>query len=111
MTTKTTGAEFWRFYNDKDYWPEGAWHDDTLILVNGKEVDDYTRENIPDDAQLVIDGGVVYLDEHGTSDTGFESFFRKWRKAQNIVFLSVEVPKDKLDAVKAAIKAARGKLA
>jgi hypothetical protein len=108
---RTTGAEFWRFYEDKTYWPEGSWHDDTSLTVNGKEVDDYTRENIPDDSKLVIEGGVVYLDERGNDDAGFESFFRKWRKAQDTEFLAVEVPKDKLGAVKAAIKAAGGKVA
>ena len=110
MSVKTNGLEFWTFYNDKDYWPEGAWHDDTVILVNGKEVEDYTRENIPDDAQVTIDGGVVYLDERGQEDTGFESYFKKWRKQQSTVFLSVEAPKDKLDAIKAAIKAAGGRV-
>lgn len=111
MTVKTTGAEFWAFYNDEGFWPKGAWHDDTLILVNGKEVDDYTRENIPDDAQLVLDGGVVFLDERGTKDTGFEAHFKKWRKGQNTAYLAVECPKDKLEAVKAAIRAAGGKVA
>jgi hypothetical protein len=106
---KTTGAEFWAFYNDKTFWPAGSWHDDTLIIVNGKDVEDYTPENIPDDAQLLIEGGIVYLDDQGRDDTAFESFFKKWRKTQNTVFLSVECPKDKVDAVKSAIKAAGGK--
>jgi hypothetical protein len=108
---KTTGAEFWRFYEDKNYWPAGSWHDDTLILVNGTEVDDYTREHIPDDAKLVIDGGIVYLDEEGRDDAPFESFFRKWRKAQSTVTIAVDCPKDKLDVIKAAIRAAGGRVA
>jgi hypothetical protein len=110
MTTKTTGAEFWRFYNDRNFWPEGSWHDDTLILVNGEEVGDYTRETIPDDAKVVIEGGIVYLDERGKDDVAFESYFRRWRRVQSTASLTVEVPKDKLEAVKAAIRAAGGKV-
>lgn len=111
MTVKTTGTEFWSFYNDTAHWPAGAWHDDTRILVNGAEVDNYTGDTIPKDAQLVLDGGVVFLDERGKDSTSFEGFFKKWRKANSTAFLSVECPKDKLEAVKAAIRAAGGKVA
>ena len=34
--------------------------------------------------------------------------FKRWRKKQSTVYLSVSVPKDKVDAVRAAIKAAGG---
>lgn len=107
---KTTGAEFWRFYNDDKFWPDGAWHDDTLVKVNGEVIDDYEPKNIPDNAQVLIDGGVIFMDEHGDENVAFESHFRKWRKAQDTESIVIECPKDKIDAVKAAIKAAGGKI-
>lgn len=110
MAIKTTGAEFWRFYNDDKFWPNGAWHDDTVMTVNGEVVDDYTRETIPDDAQVVVDGGVIFLDEGGDRSVNFDSHFRKWRKAQDTVSIVVECPTAAADAVKAAIKAAGGKV-
>lgn len=110
MATKITGAEFWAFYEDKTFWGDGVWHDDTCITVNGKEVTDYERTNIPDNAQLVIDGGVVYLNDGDEDGIAFESHLRKWRKLQKTTQIAVECPKDQLDAVKAAIKAAGGKV-
>jgi hypothetical protein len=38
-----------------------------------------------------------------------EGHFKKWRKAHSTAFIAVECPKDKLDAVIAAIVAAGGK--
>lgn len=110
MAIKTTGAEFWRFYNDDKFWPAGAWHDDTVMTVNGEVVDDYTRETIPDNAQVVVDGGVIFLDEDGDRYVNFDNHFRKWRKAQDTVSIVVECSTAAADAVKAAIKAAGGKV-
>lgn len=84
MAIKTTGAEFWRFYEDEKAWPEGAWHEDTVVKVDSEVVDDYTSELLPDTAQVVIDGGVIYMDEYGDKSAAFESHFRKWRKAQSM---------------------------
>ena len=36
--------------------------------------------------------------------------FRRWRKQQTTEYLSVEVPKDKADAVRSAITAAGGRV-
>jgi hypothetical protein len=110
MAIKTTGAEFWRFYNDDKFWPEGAWHEDTVVKVNGEPVEDYTRETMPDDALVVIDGGVIFLDADGDKSVNFDGHFRKWRKAQDTVSIVVECPTALADAVKAAIKAAGGKV-
>jgi hypothetical protein len=39
MATRTTGAEFKRFYKDRAFWPDGGiWHDDETVTVNGEEV-------------------------------------------------------------------------
>jgi hypothetical protein len=106
---KTTGAEFWAFYNDNTFWPEGAWHDDEVVRVNGEEMIDLEENNFPPEAKVEVEGGIVFLRENADEGPSFESYFKTWRKAQNTVFLSVECPKDKVDAVKAAIKAAGGK--
>lgn len=112
MTTKATGAELKAFYSDKAAWPgeDGdTWHDDELILVEGAKVEGY--ENIPDDAKVTIEGGVVFSKSwDDESAPSFETHFKRWRKTQNTAFLAVECPKDKLDAVKAAIRAAGGKV-
>lgn len=110
MAIKTTGAEFWRFYNDEKALPEGAWHEDTVVKVDGEVVEDYTRELLADSALVVIDGGVIYMDELGDRSVAFESHFRKWRKAQDTVALDVECPTSVLEAVKTAIKSAGGKV-
>lgn len=110
MAIKTTGAEFWRFYNDDEFWPDGAWHEDTVVTVNGETVDDYTREIVPDDALVVIDGGVIFLAADGNKTVNFDSHFRKWRKVQDTMSIVVECPTAVIDAVKAAIKAAGGKV-
>lgn len=39
MTAKTNGAEFKRFYADISIWPEDAYHDGVLVLVDGVECD------------------------------------------------------------------------
>ena len=39
-----------------------------------------------------------------------ESFFKKWRKKQNTATLIVECDLAKIDAMKAAVKAAGGKI-
>lgn len=107
---KTTGAEFWKFYEDEEFWPNGAWHDDTLLMVDGEEVTDYDKENIPMNSKVTLDGGIVFLGDSDDEGLSFESHFRKWKKTQTHVFLSVECHRDDLEKVKAAVKEAGGKV-
>jgi hypothetical protein len=118
MPTKTTGLELQAFYNDDDYWKnapgqaEGFWHEEIMLEVNGKEVpEDFSIANDlqPDDQVVIIDGTVLSSIPNVDAQL-FESFFKKWRKVQSIGYLAVEAPKDKLDAIKAAIRAAGGKV-
>jgi hypothetical protein len=46
MTVKTTGAVWNLFYADKTAWPEGSYHDDTLLAINGKEDPDGELEKL-----------------------------------------------------------------
>ena len=86
MTVKTTGAEFKRFYNDAEFWPEGVWHEDDVILANGEEVD--IIDDIPETAAVAITGGVVFGLEG--EEPSLEAWFRKWRKKQTTASFVVE---------------------
>jgi hypothetical protein len=46
----------------------------------------------------------------GRMGYSFTTLFKKWKKALTTVFMAVEAPKDKADAVKAAIKKAGGRV-
>lgn len=77
---KTTGAEFNNFYTDDEFWA-GAWHDDTLVFVDGVELADL--DDLPPAAKVVIDTGVVihqdaFGNEKSTED--LLKFFRRWKK-------------------------------
>lgn len=111
MTVKTIATEFKRFYNDEDLWPDGRWHEggEIIIKFDGQVIVDspsYRLLEMPDHAEVSITGGLV---QDGEKEFGtFEAYFEKWRKKQGITHLSVSVPLDKLEAVKAAIHEAGG---
>jgi hypothetical protein len=109
---KTTGAEWKAFNADNAYWAEFC-VDDEVITVNGHAVDEYSFDvdTLADADKVTVDGGWV-ADQARGSDKEFDlaTFFRRWRKQQSTEFLSVEVPKEKAAAVRAAIVAAGGKV-
>ena len=104
--TKTIGAVLKRFYDDETAWPDGAWHEDELLLVNGDEWDQGITE-IPDNAIVNISGGAVFGLPNG-GEPSLELHFRRWRLRQTTTTILVECDLAKLDAIKAAIKAAGG---
>ena len=104
---KTIGAEFKRFYDDETAWPDGAWHEDELLLVNGDEWEDWDIAEIPDNAIVKLSGGAVFDLPNG-GEPSLELHFRRWRKRQTLTTILVECDLAKLDAIKAAIKAAGG---
>lgn len=111
MAVKTTGYEFKRFYNDKNWWKEGTWHDAVVLLVDGEELDNQDEyDYILDSAKVVIDSGVVFLSETTDDGVAMDSYFKRWKKAQTVRSIVVEVDISKLDAVIAAVKAAGGKV-
>jgi hypothetical protein len=110
MATKTTGAEFKAFYEDKTFWPEDVWHEDEEVTIEGAATpEDFDLSSVPDAAKLVLANGYV-TNEDGDDLGSFEGYFRKWRKKQTTSFLAVEVPHEKVDAVKAAVIAAGGRV-
>lgn len=90
---KTTGALWKEFYNDEAFW-EGYYHDDTLILFDDVEVEEY--EDPSPDAVVKIESGYVYkTDDFFTShDLSLETFFKRWKKKQTTRTMVVTVDKD-----------------
>lgn len=116
MPTKTTGAEFKRFYNDESFWPndDGAtFHDEGVITIDGVVYEyglDPDNDPIPDDAEVIIEGGTVYGPNWDGDEPSLETYFKRWKKKQNTASFLVECDQSVLDAVKAAIKAAGGRV-
>jgi hypothetical protein len=108
---KTTGAEWKAFLHDDAYWGEWAFEDQCYI-VNGNSLGmDAHEDTFADTDAVKVDGGYVWDQAEGSEKTSpLSAFFSKWRKQQTTEFLSVEVPKEKADAVRAAIVAAGGKV-
>lgn len=110
MATKTTGAEWKRFYQDPAAWPDGWFHEDEEVTVNGVFDENADLTEVPDDAIVVVKGGIIYEGEYANGGKSVEGHFKKWRKAQTTQFLVVEVHKDKAGELKAVITAAGGKV-
>lgn len=114
MTAKTTGAEFKRFYGDNEWWPEGVYHDDELILVNGEAIEDLDAlERIPDEAEVRIESGSVMREPRegrvmGEEVMGLDTYFHRWRRAQSKRVVVLEVPIEDVERLKAMVKAERG---
>lgn len=103
MAVKTNGAEFRRFYNDPEIWVGSTYHDDTLILENGVEVEEY--DEISDEAIVTIECGTIFPEgDYSYRGEDMLAVFRKWKKSQNTAVLVIEFDKSKLDEISAHIK-------
>lgn len=106
---KTSGAMFKRFYNDDSAWPKDSWHEDEELLVNGEPIGDGSFDDIPDDAEVILSGGVVFGLPNGT-ETSMELHLKRWLKRQTTTVVLVECDHSAVDQVKAAVKAAGGRV-
>lgn len=124
MTVKCTGAEFLRFYNDKAWWFSEAdgtaeagdqtWWEDAEVTVSGEGVSEHEFDfdaNIKPNDVVTVSGGVVFGKVVGSKEPTVEAYLRRWLKAQSTKTVVIDCPKDKLDAILAAVKAAGGKVA
>lgn len=110
MSVRIPGIEWNQYYNDPTAWPEGAWHEEADIAINGITTDaDYDLSAVPLDATVVLYGGIVYL-PNGQEDLSLETHFKRWRKRQNTIWLLVEVTPNTLKAVRTAITQAGGRM-
>ncbi|HIH2744861.1 TPA: hypothetical protein ACYLN4_000527 [Burkholderia lata] len=101
-----SGAEFLEFYHDKSLWTEGTYHDDTLVIVDGVDWSgsDKDLSEIPASATVKIDCGiVVFPDGH---DEDLVDTFNRWKATRAAsTKLVIDVPQEKLDAVRSALAA------
>lgn len=119
MATKTSGTELKTFYADRDYWVvspdsngDDAWYEGLVLEVNGVEHGDEFSiiSDLENEDDVVIVTGDVFANREDFPSTSFETFFHAWRELQKTVHLTVAVPKEKLEAVQAAILAAGGSI-
>lgn len=55
---KMMGCEWKRFYADAEFWPDGAWHENEEITVDGEEPgDDFDLSSVPETAILTVSVG------------------------------------------------------
>lgn len=107
MSLKVTGAEWKKFYDDDTVWAGEAYQDDCLILVDGVNADEgegIDLSKISDTAKVEVCSG--YIVRH--TDDGDEHFdilkvFKAWSKKQNVVFVTLGVPKDRLEEFTALV--------
>src|SRR5690554_3431021 len=111
MSVKTTGAEIRAFLDDDKFWTQKgeSWAEEVEFEINGSVTYDLSPVTLNDNDQIKLVNGYVCMEQE-EEVVSLTTFFRRWRKTQTTTYLSVEVPKDKTDIVKAAIKAAGGKV-
>lgn len=111
MVTKTNGAEFKRFYLDGEFWPDGTWHEDELMTVDGEVIDGgIEAETLSDEARITIDGGCVFGPQFNENEPSLEGYFKRWKKKQTTVTFIVECDITTAESVKAAVKSAGGRV-
>lgn len=82
MSVTTTASEFQRFYADPVAWPEGRFHEEVELRVNGARTSDVVPEDWPADAQVVIENGWVFDGEEWDGCGSLAEHFTKWANAQ-----------------------------
>ena len=93
---KVEGALWKLFYNDEEYW-KNYYHDDTLILFDGVEVEEYDNPN--PDTVVTVGSGYVYTEGYD-NQLQLVTFFRRWKKIQTTTVIVVTVEKDYADSVR-----------
>lgn len=102
------GTTWKRFYNDPVAWPEGTYHDDYRVLINGVWDQEADLIGVANDAKIQIECGVVLFYDGKVVD--LLEHYQAWEKRQTLGTGAFEAPLSKMDAVKAAIVAAGGTL-
>jgi len=100
---KTNGAT-WKAYLAS--WPQDQWFDDSDESVAGMELD---GDDPADDATVTFTCGVVYATRMDQEGVSLVSHFRKWQRSLSVTTVVVEVPRAKLDELKAWLKTNGGK--
>ena len=66
--------------------------------------------DVADSSIIGISGGVVCFNDNDCDGPSLESYFIRWRKKQNMVFILCESPKDRAVEVEAGIISAGGRI-
>lgn len=108
-TITTNGAQWKAFYSDPSFWPDGVWHEDTVVWVDGEFDEDANLEAVADTAEIKIESGYVL----GAKDEDLgelKAYFTKWQKQQTCSRLVIEVPHDQKDLLIAQLPAYNAKV-
>lgn len=111
MPVKTTGAEWNAFYADASAWPDGWFHEDEVITVDGAYDEDRDLTCLQPDSKVTVTGGIIFKGDYSEEGDSVEGHFRKWRKAQTNTTIVVTVPNENLDALRQFVKTIGGRVA
>ena len=100
MAKKTLGIEIKNFLEDG--FPEGFVHEFDESGDSNLELEEVLEDNKLYDLSDNMFGYLVLEDDDLVRKTFFQAF-SAWKRKRNVSFLLVEIPKDKLDEVKAKI--------
>lgn len=103
-SVKLSGADWKRFYNDPAVWGDETHWDDGFIKVDGKHFEDINGTNVADSAEVEVLSGYILEGLPGVPDDLIECI-EWWLKRQTHQTLVAEVPKDKIGAATAALRA------
>lgn len=95
----TLTAEQWQaFYADNNFWPEGRYHDDHIILLNGERSDIPTAEpeSMKPADQVTVEYGSV-MNRGAVYFTDLVDYTQEWLDKQTKTQLVLQVPNEKLD--------------
>lgn len=101
---KLTGAEWKRFYVDTSVWGDDTYWDDGFIEVDGKEFPDIAGDNVSDTAVVHVHNGYICDGLPGVPDDLIDAI-AWWQERQSNLHFHIAVPKDKVEAVQAALEA------
>lgn len=92
---KITKAEWEAFLEDDAHWPNGLCFDEAVFRVAGAEVEELAPD-LPDSTVITILDGVV-TDAAMNPVRSLLAHARRWRKAQSVRQVVIEVPMDVSD--------------
>lgn len=106
---KTNGAELKKFWASEDpaFWPDESHVDGMFYEVNGVEKEDIDVETLADTDIIKVEGAIIH---HNGDDFDFAGVMKKWRKAQTMTQVVVEVPTLCLDSLKTHMKFLKGRV-
>lgn len=111
MSVKLRGADYKAFMHDESVWLHDYWFEGCGYKIDGVEVedDDFSEDDIPDEAQVVVTGGCLYQGgEVNSPFVDYERTLRAWLKARKVTTVVLEIANEHLDAYRATLGALPG---